>query len=99
MIDPTKEELILLKAAVAYYPRDGRGRKPHVSTVFRHASAGTKGVVLETIRTPRLCTSREAVRRFFERLSQQVGSAPPAAKPAIRVPNRRVEEELDRLGL
>ncbi len=98
MIDPLTEELITPTEATRYYPRDHCGRKPHVSTVFRHMKSGVRGVVLESIRAPKRCTSREAIARFFGRLSEQTGQEP-ARTPAARVPDRRVEEELDRLGL
>jgi hypothetical protein len=53
-------------------PRRRRGRKAHVSTIYRWMTAGCRGIVLESIQVGgTLCTSREALQRFFERLSEQ----------------------------
>jgi hypothetical protein len=79
MIDHTSETILTLSQAADELPRRRRGRKAHVSTVFRWSTAGCKGVVLETLQIGGTrCTSREALQRFFERLSQptQAGSGP-----------------------
>jgi hypothetical protein len=60
---------------------------------------GSRGVILESIRTPRLCTSKEAIARFFRKLSEGRGSDLPARPIVKSVSDRRVEEELDRLGI
>jgi Protein of unknown function (DUF1580) len=78
MIDTTVEAPIPLAQAADDLPERRRGRKTHVSTLFRWSTAGCRGVVLETIQVGGTrCTSREALQRFFERLSQpvQAGSA------------------------
>ncbi|MDX1962857.1 MAG: DUF1580 domain-containing protein [Pirellulales bacterium] len=70
------EELVRLNEAAELFPAN-RGRKIGLSTLYRYAHKGVHGVRLETA----LCgghraTSREAVRRFCERLSQaQAGQA------------------------
>jgi len=98
LIDPLSE-VVTPREATRYYPRDHRGRKVHVSTVFRHMKVGVRGVLLESIRTPRLCTSKEAIARFFRKLSEGPGSDS-RAKPVVdRVSDCRVEAELDRLGI
>ena len=71
MIDSASETLITLIQAADELPRRRRGPKTHISTLFRWSTAGCRGVVLETIQVGRTrCTSREALQRFFERLSQ-----------------------------
>jgi Protein of unknown function (DUF1580) len=71
MIDSANETLVSLAQAADELPRRRRGRKTHVSTLFRWSTAGCRGVVLETIQVGGTrCTSREALQRFFERLSE-----------------------------
>jgi hypothetical protein len=84
-------------------PRRG-GRKLHQATAFRWAKHGVRGVKLETIRIGgTLCTSVEALQRFFERLSATDG--PSEAAPSIRTPAARAraiakaEAELAKLGV
>jgi hypothetical protein len=73
MIDSASESLIALAQAADELPRRRRGRKTHVSTLFRWSTVGCRGVVLETIQVGGTrCTSREALQRFFERLSQPI---------------------------
>jgi hypothetical protein len=73
MIDSTADTIISLADAAKELPRRRRGRKVHVSCVYRWSTAGCKGTVLETIQVGGTrCTSREALQRFFERLSQPV---------------------------
>ncbi len=71
MIDSQNESLLTLAQAADELPRRRRGRKTHVSTLFRWSTAGCKGIVLETIQIGGTrCTTREALQRFYERLSQ-----------------------------
>jgi hypothetical protein len=73
MIDSANETLISLAQAADELPRRRRGRKTHVSTLFRWSTVGCRGVVLETIQVGGTrCTSREALQRFFEHLTQRV---------------------------
>jgi hypothetical protein len=73
MIDSQSEDVITLAQAADGLPRRRRGRKTHVSTIYRWATAGCRGVVLETIQVGATrCTSRQAMQRFFERLSAPV---------------------------
>ena len=77
MIDPTAEELITLAAACKLLPKRRRGKRPDVSCLYRWASGGLKGIVLETIQVGGTkCTSREALARFLRRLTQHVGHEP-----------------------
>ena len=72
MIDSQREHVIHFKQASDELPRRRRGQKIHNSCWHRWATNGLRGIVLETIQVGGTrCTSREAVQRFFERLSQQ----------------------------
>ena len=69
-IDPFSEELLTLSEAARFCPRRRQGKKPHLSTLHRWATRGSRGVVLDTLQTPGgLCTSKEALRRFFGQLT------------------------------
>jgi hypothetical protein len=101
MIDPLLEELITPTEATALYPRGPSGRKVHVSRVYRDIECGFKGIKLESIRTPRLATSRQAVARYFRRLSEASNRAATQihSDPKPERTNHEVERELDRLGI
>jgi hypothetical protein len=64
---------------------------------------GRNGIVLESLRTPALATSREAVARFFQRLTEALATSPVVrghGRPAAPCrANQCVEHELDRLGI
>ena len=84
-------------------PRRG-GKKLHQATAFRWAKSGVRGVKLETIRVGgTLCTSVEALQRFFERLSATDSGATDA--PTLRSPCARqkaiqqADRELEKLGI
>jgi hypothetical protein len=94
MIDTQVETAITLTRAADDLPRRRRGRKTHVSTLFRWSTVGCKGVVLETIQIGGTrCTSREALQRFFERLSLpvQVGAVG-EGRPGLAVGGRTVAQ-------
>ena len=101
MIDPLEEELITPADAARYYPRGPSGRRVHVSRVYRDMLHGHDGVVLESIRTPRLATSREAVGRFFTRLTEKTrGDRPMPTAVGVSARNLdAVTRQLDALGL
>ena len=70
MINIETEQLVPLTQAAEWLPRRRRGQKPHASTMYRWATAGCKGFVLETLQVGGTrCTSRAAVQRFLERLT------------------------------
>jgi hypothetical protein len=99
MIDIRTEKLITLAAATKFVPRRRRGRKPHVSTLYRWASkSGHRGVRLETIRVGgSLCTSTEALQRFFDALT--TGGSEPCEARATKHNQTRIEKELQQFGL
>ncbi|WP_088257342.1 DUF1580 domain-containing protein [Fimbriiglobus ruber] len=93
-IDIAKERVVSFReAARDLCPRRRHGRKPHVSTFYRWAARG-----LETIRVGgQLCTSVEALQRFFDRQTRTDNPRPvPKPMPADR---NQVERELAALGL
>ena len=70
MIDVTAETLIALADVPALLPRRRGGKKPHVSCIYRWTTAGVRGVLLESVQVGGTrCTSKEALARFFHRLS------------------------------
>jgi hypothetical protein len=103
MIDPLTEHLIRPTEATKLYPRGPNGKKVHVSKVYRDMQYGHDGVVLESVQTPTLATSREAVARFFRQLTEartRRQSRPTGRiRPVVDRTNRDVEQELDRLGI
>jgi hypothetical protein len=75
-----------------------RGDRPvHASCLFRWAKYGLRGVKLETIRIGgTLCTSRQALERFFRRLAELDGEAdiPAERQREIEAANRKAEAAL-----
>ena len=70
MIDPNTETLISLAEAAGSLPRRRAGKKAHLSCVYRWTTAGCRGIILESIQVGGTrCTSREALARFFRRLT------------------------------
>lgn len=70
MIDLENETVLSLTEAAKQLPRRRAGKRPHVATLYRWANRGLRGIQLETIQVGgTLCTSAEALQRFFERLS------------------------------
>jgi hypothetical protein len=65
------ETIVSLTSATKMLPARRGGRRPHVSTLYRWATGGCRGVRLETLQVGgTLCTSREALQRFCDRLSE-----------------------------
>jgi hypothetical protein len=102
-INPLTEDLIWPTEATKLYPRGPSGKTVHVSRVYRDMKRGRDGIVLESIRTPRMATSRQAVARFFRALSE---AHQPTGQVTIRSrssesmqSDRSVEQELDRIGI
>ncbi len=94
MIDLNRENVISLREATKLVPPMRRNRPVNLSTVWRWALRGSRGVKLETLRLPGgLVTSREALQRFAVRLSggEPTAETPsPGADPA-RKARRRAE--------
>ena len=91
-----------LRQAARLLPNRRAGKPTHVATLYRWAQRGLRGVRLETLQVGgTLCTSREALQRFFERLSKNPEpEAPHEARSATsQKAAELVDEELARLGI
>ena len=95
MIDPNSEALISLADAAKSLPRRRRGKRPHLSCIYRWTTVGCRGVVLESIQIGGTrCTSREALARFFGRLTYGNDSTPREHRSPAR--RRRAAEAAER---
>src|SRR5262245_41916224 len=66
LIDIATEKILTLSEAAEWLPRRWRGRRTHVSTLYRWTVSGCRGVVLEHIQIGSTrATSHEALQRFF----------------------------------
>lgn len=78
MIDLAQETVLSLNEAAKQpiLPRRRGGKRPHVSTLYRWATAGCRDEHLEVVRVGgTLCTSLEALQRFVDRLTAADPSA------------------------
>ena len=99
MIDPLVEQLLLPREAAKFFPPGPAGKTLHVAAIYRYMSAGVRGVVLESLNSPRKCTSKQAIARFLNRLSSPAHVLPKVATAAAPARgDRTIELELDRLG-
>lgn len=95
MIDPNTETLLSLSEATRDLPARRRGKRPHVSCLYRWTTAGCRGVILESIQVGATrCTSKQALARFFRRLTATSGSAPEVPRTPAR--RRRAAEAAER---
>jgi hypothetical protein len=79
-------------------PRTRNNRPVHANTLRRWAMKGRRGIKLETImRGGVTLSSKEALIRYFERLTNLEQGAPQPARDADR--QARVERQLERFGL
>ena len=77
MIDPIKEKVVTLAEGTRHIPRRRRGKRSHVSTMYRWTTVGCNGVILESIQIGGTrCTSVEALGRFFKALTEKAQGAP-----------------------
>jgi len=97
-IDPLNETVLSLTDAAKLVPARRGGKRPHVSCIYRWTTAGCKGVRLESIQCGGTrCTSKEALARFFARLSgQSVVPTPPAGSTRGR---QRAKSACDKAGI
>jgi len=78
LIEPD-EELIGLTEATRHLPKVD-GKKVCVCTLWRWCRLGLRGVFLEYVRVGRkICTTREALLRFFSELADLDDRIPPVA--------------------
>ena len=101
MIDALTEQIISLTDAARILPARRGGKRVHVSCIYRWTNAGCRGVILESIQIGGTrCTSREALARFFDRLTHSQGDAPPLRTLAKRQrASEAAAEELGRMGI
>jgi hypothetical protein len=92
MIDLNTEDVVSLTEATTLLPRRRGGRKCHVATLYRWSIAGCRGVILETLQIGGTrCTSKQALARFFRRLSEIAGTLRP--HPTTPARRRRAAEQ------
>ncbi|NQU25804.1 MAG: DUF1580 domain-containing protein [Candidatus Nealsonbacteria bacterium] len=98
------EHLLTLADASRLIP--GRnGRRVHKSALYRWTNTGCRGVILESTQCGGTrCTSREALDRFFSRLSAASLKIGTASSEASRDTGTQghlaaVEDQLDQLGI
>ncbi len=83
MIDIGSETLLTLSQAASQQPCRRQGKKVSTVTLWRWATSGSGGIILETLQTPSgRVTSREALQRFFERLSAPVQAGAVGGSPS-----------------
>lgn len=107
VIDVLGEDLLDLKEATKAQPfRNPRTRKPaHVASIYRYVEKGARAsngqrIRLETIRTPRgLMTSRQAIVRFIEALTDPEKQETLAVPASVRRSQGVVDRELDEAGI
>jgi hypothetical protein len=102
MIDATTEYLVSLADAAKLLPARRGGKRPHVSCIYRWTVSGCKGIQLESLQVGGTrCTSREALARFFERLTAGNTGVPASIRtPAARERAiRKAEQELLDAGI
>ena len=64
------EELLSLRDAARLLPARRRGKRPHVSCLYRWTTVGCRNVILESVNVGGTrCTSRQALARFIQRLN------------------------------
>lgn len=96
MIDLEAETVFRLAEAPKYLPMGRGGRRVHVSTVFRWAQRGIRGVKLDTIRVGgALHTSTSALQRFAEQLTKLSGNGGNQAGPSPSVRRRAAAAEVE----
>jgi hypothetical protein len=99
-IDPNTETVISLTEAARSLPRRRASKRPHVSCLYRWTTSGCRGVVLESIQIGGTrCTSREALSRFFQRLTVTPAAIPVVASLAHRAAIAAAERILDEAGI
>jgi hypothetical protein len=98
MIDPLTEYVVTLRQAAKSCPRRRSGKHPHVSCMYRWTTEGCRGVVLESIQVGGTrCTSHEALKRFFRRLTDNA-QRKPNPEPLLP-PDSAIARTLDAEGL
>jgi hypothetical protein len=104
-IDTREEKVYPLNAIRKFLPPSARtGNPPHPSVVFRWIKRGLKAgdgttVYLDAVKAGNsLCTSREAVERFFSELTARSG-LPVKTSTVLARDRDRISRELKAAGL
>ena len=106
-IDVFQESMLSFAEVTKRLPRSFRGKKLHVSTLYRWVQGGLRSrdgqiVHLEMVKIGgQSCTSEEALQRFFDRLTgDQKVVTPPTITQRQRLQQiRRAEERLRQAGI
>jgi hypothetical protein len=100
MIDPNKERLISFQDASKESTRRRGGKKIHLSTWYRWTTRGCKGIRLESLQYGGTrVTSREAIARFFQRLTDAPVELPRPTPTRRRRAAEAAERELQEEGI
>jgi hypothetical protein len=95
-IDIEQETLVSLGEAARALP-PVNGRKPHISSLWRWARCGVRGVRLEYVRLgSKIATSKEALSRFVNALAaadEPIVSTQNTSSPQMKRPSPRVREQ------
>ena len=97
-IDVFAENLLTFSEVTKILPKRRTGKKTHVCTIYRWATRGLRGIRLETTQIGgSMCTSKEAIQRFFDSLHAVLHVDHPAKKirkreKAITDAERRLHE-------
>ncbi len=84
MIDPLTETPISLAEAAAIVPRRRGGKRCNVATLYRWTAVGVRGERLESFQCGGTrCTSREALSRFFSKLTAAADAAMQPITPVL----------------
>lgn len=94
------EELIGIEEVSQYVPKKN-GKRLHLATAYRWVNRGINGIRLESVLCGRrMCTSREAIRRFFVALNANRNPAPAPRTLAQRAKaSARAADELQKMGV
>lgn len=100
MIDLAIETVLTFAQARSRLPNRRRGKQPDISTLYRWAKVGLRGIRLETIKIGgQTCTSLEALQRFFDALSAPANGSGNVATGRKRRRDDDVENELAEAGI
>lgn len=98
MIDIDTEELLTFAQAATLFPSPRTGKPIALNTLYRWASKGYDGIVLESVKLGRhRLTSREAVKRFARYYAGDSAGRPAPSRSSDR--EARTTEILRRSGL
>lgn len=100
-LSPLEQNLLSLSEAAKRLPPRRKGRRPHVSTLFRWTNKGCRGVILKSWQIGGTrCTSLEALNQFFLELSQvSVHHHTPSNPTQKRQRAQDASRALDDLGI